>query len=282
MAHAGSARTDAAGTWRIRASRHTRPMDDQQAGNAFRAIRIRRRWRQDDLATKAHVSRTIVGRIEHGRLGTIPIGTIRRVAAALDARFDTVVRWQGGDLGRLINARHAEMHEAMAIFMAGLDGWVAEPEVSFSIYGERGVIDVLAWHPGRRILLVIELKTELVDINDLMGAADRRRRLATTVARDRGWDPLAIGIWVVVAESRTNRRAVAAHESVLRAKFPMDGRAMRRWLQSPAGRVDALGFLPSVHGLHARRDLAPVRRVTRPKRPAIHARPRSQTRPLIP
>ena len=122
-------------------------MDDQQAGTAFRAIRIRKRWRQDDLATKAHVSRTIVGRIEHGRLGTIPIGMIRRVAAALDARFDTVVRWQGGDLGRLINARHAEMHEAMAIFMAGLDGWVAEPEVSFSIYGERGVLDVLAWHP---------------------------------------------------------------------------------------------------------------------------------------
>ena len=246
-------------------------MDDQQAGTAFRAIRIRKRWRQDDLAVKAHVSRTIVGRIEHGRLETIPIGMIRRVAAALDARFDTVVRWQGGDLGRLMNARHAAMHEAMAIFMAGLDGWVAEPEVSFSIYGERGVIDVLAWHPGRRILLVIELKTELVDINDLMGAADRRRRLAATVARDRGWDPLAIGTWVVVAESRTNRRAVAAHETVLRAKFPMDGRAMRRWLHRPAGRVDALGFLPSVHGMHARHDLAPVRRVTRTRRSAGQA-----------
>ena len=258
-------------------------MDDQQAGTAFRAIRIRKRWRQDDLAVKAHVSRTIVGRIEHGRLETIPIGMIRRVAAALDARFDTVVRWQGGDLGRLMNARHAAMHEAMAIFMAGLDGWVAEPEVSFSIYGERGVIDVLAWHPGRRILLVIELKTQLVDINDLMGAADRRRRLATTVARDRGWDPLAIGTWVVVAESRTNRRAVAAHETVLRAKFPMDGRAMRRWLHRPAGRVDALGFLPSVHGMHARRDLAPVRRVTRTRRSAGQAPsqiPDAPTHPL--
>ena len=221
---------------------------------------------------QSQVSRTIVGRIEHGRLATIPIGTIRRVAAALDARFDTVVHWQGGDLGRLINVRHAAMHEAMAVFMAGLGGWVAEPEVSFSIYGERGVIDVLAWHPGRRILLVIELKTELVDINDLMGAADRRRRLATTLARERGWDPLTIGLWVVVAESRTNRRAVAAYESVLRAKFPMDGRAMRHWLHNPVGRVDALGFLPSVHRVHARRDLAPVRRVTRPRRSESHAR----------
>ena len=254
-------------------------MDDQQAGTAFRAIRIRKRWRQDDLAAKANVSRTIVGRIEHGRLGTIPIGTIRRVAAALDARFDTVVRWHGGDLGRLVNSRHAAMHEAMAIFMACLDGWVAEPEVSFSIYGERGIIDVLAWHPGRRILLVIELKTELVDVNELMGAADRRRRLAASVARDRGWDPLAVATWVVIAEGRTNRRAVGAHEAVLRAKFPMDGRAMRHWLRSPSDRVDALGFLPSVHGVSARRELAPVRRVTRPKPGGSRVRPGSKTWP---
>src|SRR4051794_3854542 len=50
--------------------------------------------------------------------------TIRRVAVALDARLDTALRWQGGDLGRLINARHAPMHEAMAAVFAGLDGWV--------------------------------------------------------------------------------------------------------------------------------------------------------------
>jgi hypothetical protein len=87
-------------------------------------------------------------------------------------------------------------------FFAGLDGWVSEPEVSFSIYGERGIIDVLAWHPVRRILLMIELKTELVDINDLMGSADRRRRLGAVIARDRGWDPAAIATWVVLAESR--------------------------------------------------------------------------------
>ena len=186
------------------------------------------------------------------------------VAAALDASLDTIVRWHGGDLGRLVNARHAAMHEAMAAVFAGLDGLVSEPEVSFSIYGERGVIDVLAWHPVRQILLIIELKTELVDINDLMGSADRRRRLAATIARDRGWDPTAIATWVVLAESRTNRRAVAAHSTVLRAKFPFDGRAMRRWLRNPDGRIDALGFLPSVHGVSVGRAGAPVRRVSGP------------------
>ena len=244
-------------------------MDDQQVGNAFRAIRIRKRWRQDDLSAKAGVSRTMIGRIEHGHVASVPVGTVRKVAAALDARFDTVVRWQGGDLARLINARHAAMHEAMARMFASFEGWIGEPEVSFSIFGERGVIDILAWHPVERVLLVIELKTEIVDVNGLMGSVDRKRRLAGVVAHDRGWDPAAIATWVVVSDNRTNRRALAVHETVLRSKFPVDGRAIRTWLREPDGRVDALSFLPSVHAAGVRRELAPVRRVAsaRPKRP---------------
>jgi hypothetical protein len=136
--------------------------------------------------------------------------------------------------------------------------------VSFSIYGERGIIDILAWHPGRRILLVIELKTEFVDINELMGSVDRKQRLAWKIARERGWDPVAVGTWVVLPDNRTNRRALAAHETALRAKFPADGRLVRRWLRDPSGRVDALSFLPSAHLAGVRRDLAPIRRVNRP------------------
>lgn len=248
-------------------------MDDRQLGHAFRAIRVRKRWRQEDLSARAGVSRSTIVRIEHGQLASIPVGTIRIVAAALDARFDTVVRWQGGDLGRLINARHAAMHEVVARMFASLDGWVAEPEVSFSIYGERGVIDVLAWNPRRRVLLVIELKTEFVDLNDLMGSVDRKRRLAAVIARDRGWDPVAIGTWVILPDNRTNCRGLATHETVLRAKFPVDGRAIRTWLRRPNGPVAALSFLPSVYEATVRRDLAPIRRVSRP-RPSVN---RAQT-----
>jgi transcriptional regulator with XRE-family HTH domain len=238
-------------------------MDDQRVGTAFKAIRVRKGWRQTDLAAKAGVSVTIVVRIERGQVGSIPVGTLRRVAAALDARFDTYLRWQGGDLGRLINARHSAMHEALARSFATRPAWSAEPEVSFSIFGERGVIDTLAWNAAARSLLVIELKTELVDINDLMSSVDRKRRLADRIVRDRSWNPIATSTWVVIADSRTNRRAVAAHASVLRAKFPVDGRGMRRWLSQPMGRVDALGFLPSIHLVNGRSDVAPIRRVAR-------------------
>ncbi len=227
---------------------------------------MRKRLRQTDVSDRARVSRTMVGRIERGQLDSVPLGSLRRVAAALDARLDTIVRWHGGDLGRLVNARHSAMHEVVARMFGSMDSWIVEPEVSFSIYGERGVIDLLGWHEEGRTLLVIELKTEFAEINELMGTLDRKGRLAADVARDRGWLPLVISTWVLVAESRSSRRALAAHRTVLRAKFPLDGRGMRRWLRQPAGSVNALSFLSSVQQVRLGRDLRPIRRVARPRR----------------
>jgi hypothetical protein len=204
----------------------------------------------------------MVSRIERGRAGSLSLGTLRPVVGALDGRLDTVVRWQGGDLGRLLNARHAAMHEAMAVHLGALRDWVFEPEVSFSIYGERGVIDILGWHAETRAILVIELKTEFVDINETMGTLDRKGRLAAVIARERGSDPAATSVWLVVADGRTNRRALAAHATVLRAKYPADGRRIRGWLSRPVGRVLALSFLPVVAEVHTRRGIGAVRRVS--------------------
>jgi hypothetical protein len=50
------------------------------------------------------------------------------------------------------------LDEAVTRLLAD-DGWEAVPEVTYSIFGERGSID-LAWHPASRTLLVIELKSE--------------------------------------------------------------------------------------------------------------------------
>jgi hypothetical protein len=217
----------------------------------------------------------MVARVERGALTNVPLGHIRRISLALDARLDLIIRWRGGDLGRLINARHAGMHEVMARTFRELNGWIAEPEVSFSVYGERGVIDIAAWHSVHRQLLVIELKSELVDVNELLSTLDRKRRLANAIARDRRWDPVGVSSWVVLADSRSNRRAVSRHAAVLRAKLPSDGRMMRMWLREPTARVDALSFLPTHHGMTLGRSLAPIRRVNRPAETTTRLHPRS-------
>jgi transcriptional regulator with XRE-family HTH domain len=218
-------------------------MDDLAIGRSVRAARLRRGWRQADLAAASGVSRATVSRIELGDLEAIQLGTIRAVCAGLGMRLTLEARGTGGDLDRLLGARHSAMHEALAKLFAGLPDWTVVPEVTFAIYGERGAIDILAWHGSTRSLLVIELKTELVDIQDTVGTLDRKTRLAPRIAAERGWDPASVSSWLVLAEGATNRRRVAAHASMLRAAYPDDGRTIGRWLRVPRGRVGALSFL---------------------------------------
>ena len=235
-------------------------MDDQRFGSAIRAVRIKRRWTQSDLASRSGVSRATISRLERGHPDTFSLETIRRVAAALDVRVDLIARWRSGDLDRLLNAKHSQVHELVARWFAKeLPDWVLAPEVSYSIYGECGVVDIVAWHPGRRAILVIELKTDIVDVNQLIGKVSEKARLIRQVVRDRGWDPLTVSTWVIVAAGRTNRARLAAHQAVLRAAFPADGRLMRRWLADPTGSVAALSVWTDLAG----RPLAPTRRVRR-------------------
>jgi HTH-type transcriptional regulator/antitoxin HipB len=240
-------------------------MDDIRLGNAIRLVRQRRGWRQQDLAQKSGVSQSAVSRIELGRIGPQSIDTLRKVAAALEIRIDLVPRWRAGDLDRLVSGRHSALNESVArMFRDQLPEWVLAPEVSFAIYRDRGVIDILAWHPGSRSLLVIELKTELVDINETIGTLDRKRRLARQIARERGWDPVRVSAWLIVSASRTNRRRADAHEAMLSAALPDDNGAIRRWLREPAGPigpVGAISFWTDTRGVGARQGLRPIRRV---------------------
>ena len=238
-------------------------MDAIRLGATVRVLRIRKSWRQRDIAAQADVTRSAVSRVERGKVAELKLGEAARIADALGAHLDLVLRWQGGDLDRLLNARHSALHESVARRFGELSGWEIAPEVSFSVYGERGVIDIVAWHAPTRSLLVIELKTEIVDVNELMANVDRKRRLAASVARERGWDARSVSALVIVAASRTNRRRVATHVTTLRSAFPLDGRGMRSWLQAPAGAVAALWFWTYAPATSTKHGLATVKRVRR-------------------
>jgi transcriptional regulator with XRE-family HTH domain len=239
-------------------------MDAVRLGTVCRALRIRKRWRQLDLASRAGVARSAVSDIETGHIDRTRVADIVRIVEALGGRIDFVVRWQGGELDRLINARHAALHESVARYFRRLRGWQIAPEVSFNVRGERGVIDILAWHAATRTLLVIELKTEIVDINELMGTLDKKRRLVATIARERGWFPARIAVWVIVAESVTNRRRVQSHAATLRAALPSDGRSIGGWLKRPECELRCLSFWSYAADQPTKARLATVKRVRRP------------------
>lgn len=205
------------------------------------------------------MSAGVVSLIERGHLDLVSTPAFRRVAAALEIRAEISLTLPHGELERLLNAGHAALHEALAGHLRGLPGWLHLPEVSFAIYGERGIIDILAFHTPTGSLLVIELKTELVGLEDLMSTMDVRLRHAAAISRERGWHARTVSGWIVLADSATNRRRVTAHASALRAAFPADGRVMRGWLRKPSGPIRALSFwansrLPTTsHETYARR-----------------------------
>ena len=88
-----------------------RPMEMVRFGRGIRALRLRRGWRQIDLAAAAGVSQSIVSRIERGLGGRLTIETLARVAQALGSRVDLRLNWQGEGLDRLLDQDHARLVE---------------------------------------------------------------------------------------------------------------------------------------------------------------------------
>src|SRR3970040_1757772 len=75
-----------------------RAMNFQRLGGVCRAVRLRKRWRQDDVAAAAGVSRAAVSRIERGLAAEMTLATLDKVTSALEIRIDLVPRWRGGEL----------------------------------------------------------------------------------------------------------------------------------------------------------------------------------------
>ena len=91
----------------------------------IRALRLRLGLTQAELALKARVAPAMVSRLEHDRIETTDIRTLRRVFAALDARIDLLPRWQGAELDRLLDARHAGPTEVLVRRLSSLPDWMS-------------------------------------------------------------------------------------------------------------------------------------------------------------
>lgn len=221
-------------------------MDDLRFGRLVRVLRRRRRWRQADLARRARVGRTVMSTIELGRARSLRLGTLGAVAGELGASLEITTRGLGADVERVLDERHARLVGATASWLASL-GWQVQAEVSYSEWGERGSIDVLAWQVAARALLVVDVKTELASVEATLRKHDKKVRLAPGVAARRwAWRPTAVARLVVLPADRTQRRRVAAHAAVLEPAYPARTHAMRAWCRRPSGTLSGLMFVPDV------------------------------------
>lgn len=207
-------------------------MDMVRFGRGIRTLRLRRGWRQVDLAAAAGVSQSIVSRIERGLGGRLTVETLGRVAQALGSRVDVRLSWQGEALDRLLDRDHARLVE-VATRQLRARGWEIRTEVTFWIRGERGSVDILAWHEASLTLLVVEIKSVVPDVQATLSTLDRKARLGAEIASTVGWRPRKIARLLAINASRTSRRRVEAHASTFEAALPDRLVKVRRFLASP-------------------------------------------------
>jgi hypothetical protein len=175
-------------------------------------------------------------------LDHLTLRTIRAVFQALEARVQLVPRWKGAELERLLDEDHSMVVASVARRLEAM-GWSAELEVTYSEFGERGSIDVLAIRPFLRAVAVIEVKTDVAAAEAIGRKLDEKARLSPRIVMQRwGWQPVTVGRIVVMPDTMRLRRLVVRHE-VIGRMFPVDAVAVRRWLRNPVGTMAGLWFI---------------------------------------
>ena len=205
---------------------------------AVRFLRLRRGWSQGTLAERSGGSRELISRAERGALAGMTLGSIDRITAALGASVHIQVRWQGEQLDRLIDAAHAGIQNEVAESLTTM-GWVVRVETSFNHFGDRGRVDVAAYHQRLRALLIIEVKSALGDLQETVGRLDVKVRLGSQIARELGWSRVAsVTPALVIGDSRAARRTVTEHVGLF-ARYELRGRAATAWLRQPREPIPA-------------------------------------------
>lgn len=198
---------------------------------------------------------------ELGEIESASVRSLRSHCEALGLSLELTIRGSTGDV--LKDEEHALLTEWVKRQLDSM-GWTTEAEASFNIWGERGRMDLLAWNSAAGTVLVDEQKTDISDVQDLIGTLGVKERLARPVARERGWDPASVAVLLVVSKTHRNIR-ILQRFSALFEQFNLRGADAVRWLRQPSGPAHLLLLVPP-EAVGRRQWRNGRRRVRRPRR----------------
>jgi DNA-binding XRE family transcriptional regulator len=218
-------------------------VDDSQVGSLIRVVRLRRNLRQADVARRAGVSQQTVSLVERGHLEALTLRASRQVGRALEIRLPFSPRHRGPEAARLLDQDHATLVEHVLGVLSGAS-WDVLVEYSFNSYGDRGTVDVIGWNAEGAALLIVEVKTRLVDVQDLLGTLNRKVRVVPgLLSAERGWRAAVVGRAVVMPSSSALHAAIAARRATFAVALPARNRDLARWLAEPTAPIAALWFV---------------------------------------
>src|SRR5262245_29589110 len=218
-------------------------MYDIRVGRLLRTVRQRSNLRQVDLAAMCGVHQGVISDLELGRLEQVGLATARRVGDRLDVRLTVTAHWQGGEADRLLDRAHASIVEHVVGFLRAAN-WQVIPEFTFNVFGDRGSVDILAWHPVERILLIVEVKSTLTDLQAMLASMSTKVRVVPGAVRDsQGWQPQRVAVVLVAPGTHGNRAVVNRHAATFDVSLPARSHAVRSWIRQPKGSLAGIWFV---------------------------------------
>ena len=140
---------------------------------------------QQELAMAVGVSRPYVASIENGRANP-SLEVVERIGSALGLELQLLGRppvvINGPPQHDLVHARCSGYSDRR---LSGLE-WQTRREVAIVRGRTHGWIDLLAYDPRRRILLVVEIKTRIDDLGSIERQLDWYLRESPAIARTVG------------------------------------------------------------------------------------------------
>jgi transcriptional regulator with XRE-family HTH domain len=204
-----------------------------QLADVIRDARTLIGWTQRELAARAGTSQATVSRLESGRMTRLDLATVARILVAMGMDADLVIEGRHlADRRRQHDAVHARLtgHVARRLERAG---WTTATEVPLGEGAPRGWIDLLAYRPTDRSLLVEETKTDIPDMGAMQRSVAFYQREAWAAARGLGWHPVRSSVLVVTLDSASIARRLADNRDLVTRAFPAPILDARAWLEDP-------------------------------------------------
>jgi transcriptional regulator with XRE-family HTH domain len=211
---------------------------------AVRDTRLALGWSQARLAQRAGLTQSQVSRFETGRIEWVTLEEAARLLDVLGVRLDFALRRPYiANAPQQHDAAHAPCVGYASRRLTGL-GWQVRQEIEIEGRSSHGWIDVLAYEPLRRAVLVCEIKTALPDFGEVQRQLAWYQHAASEVARAAGWQSQSITATLLVLATHDNDARIRANQDLVREAFPVRAIELERWLAAPEhGAATALALI---------------------------------------
>lgn len=195
--------------------------------------RRRSGWSERELARRLGTNQAAIQRLESADHPLMNVDLASRAIELLGIRMTI-------DANPLGLADRRDQRDAVHALCCGhvarrlrRDGWDPRAEVEVGDGRSRGWIDVLAYRSADRALLVIEVKTAIVDLGRTLRTLGWYARSAREAAAQFGWRPRTVTPALLVLCTVESDARLAAQRELLRESLRGTAAALAEWSGAP-------------------------------------------------